>query len=394
MVVYESWGRTDASPQRASETHAEFFGRIAGPFWDQVRDVINEWWSHLPDHSQPGMRSRLLDRNTDTNVYSALWELYLHEMLLGSGCTVEIEPSIGTRGKNPDFLVTRGREQFVIEAIWTAQGLSGSASHPLPPQLADAIDHVPSPNFFVSYELDRAGSTTPSQKRLKAGLMRWLASLDPDQVTADWQRKLPLPKHTWQDAGWSVTFQAFPRDPGARGNPTSRTIGIHPISDGLDNAPDRVLDAVKRKGGKYGDLALPFIVAVGHAAFFPEDEDTETALYGTSVEYAHAATPTFGRRFDGYWTATYAHTHGRVSGVLTVHNPAPWTWTKNTPVLWQSPDPSSLPAPVLPTWATAQLVDVQVDRQPAACSVHTALGLPEIWPVGEAFPRRHQSNAG
>ncbi|GAA4303822.1 hypothetical protein GCM10023086_20660 [Streptomyces venetus] len=48
-------------------------------------------------------RSRLLDRNSDANVYSALWEWYLHEMLLGSGCAVEIEYPIGTGGKNPDF---------------------------------------------------------------------------------------------------------------------------------------------------------------------------------------------------------------------------------------------------------------------------------------------------
>jgi len=84
----------------------------------------------------------------------------------------------------------------------------------------------------------------------------------------------------------------------------SRTIGIHPATTWLDDKSDRVLEVVKRKGGKYGDLALPFIVAVGQAASFPEDEDTEFALYGTSVEYARASTPTFGRMPNGYWTAT------------------------------------------------------------------------------------------
>ncbi|MYS22237.1 hypothetical protein GTW78_19085 [Streptomyces sp. SID4948] len=356
--------------------------------------MINEWWSHLPSPAQPGLRSRLLDRNSDTNVFSALWELYLHEMLLGSGCTVEIERQIGTSGKTPDFLVVCDGVQFVVEAIWTAQRTGDTVSNPLPPQLADAIDGVPSPNFFVSYEFDRVGSATPPQKRLKAGLTRWLASLNPDQVIAEYERKLPLPKYTWQEADWCLTFQAIPRSPGKRGDPTSRTIGIHPWTAGFDDESDRVLDAVKRKGGKYGDLGLPFIVAVGHAAVFPQDDDTETALYGTSVEYARAGTPTFGRRPDGYWTAVNDHVHARVSGVLIVDIPAPWTWTKNTAVLWQSPDPSSLPAPVLPTWATAQLVDGQVEHLPADRPSHTALGLPKHWPVGDAFPRRHQSNRG
>ncbi|MGY6020560.1 hypothetical protein [Streptomyces spinosirectus] len=390
MVVYKSWNRVDASPKRAAEPDAEFFDRIAGPYWDQVRSVINEWWSHLPDQAQPGLRSRLLARNSDTNVSSALWELYLHEMLLGSGCTIEIEHQIGTGGKNPDFLVTRDGEQFVVEAIWTAQRLGDTASS-LPPQLSDAIDRVTSPNFFVSYDLDSVGSATPPQRRLKAELTRWLASLDPDQVIAEYERQMPLPTHTWQEAGWGITFEAIPRSPGRRGDPTSRTIGIHPAV-WVDDDTNRVLDAVKRKGRKYGDLGLPFIVAVGHAAAFPDDEDTATGLYGTSVEYVHTSTPTFGRMLDGYWTATYDHAHSRVSGVLTVNNPAPWTWARNTPVLWRSPDPESLSAPVLPTWATAKLGEVRVERQPAASPIHTALGLPQHWPVGNAFPERHGSD--
>ncbi|MET8902171.1 hypothetical protein [Streptomyces sp. NPDC004538] len=391
MGVYRSRHRSDVSPKRAAEADAEFLDRIAGPFWDQVRDVINEWWSHFPDHAQPGLRSRLLDRNSDTNVYSALWELYLHELLLGSGCTVEVEPQIGTNGKNPDFLVSHDGGQFVVEAIWTAQRLGDTVPKQLPPQLKDGIDRVPSPNFFVSYRLNRAGSATPPQRRLKSQLTRWLASLDPDQVITEYERKVPPPRFTWQDADWSITFEAIPRSPGKRGDPTSRTIGIHPavwVNDGSN----LVLDAVKRKGRKYGDLALPFIVAVGHAAIFPDVEDTETALYGTSVEYARASTPTFGRMLDGYWTATYDHAHSRVSGVLVVDNPAPWTWTKNAPVLWQSPDPRSLPAPILPAWAAAQLGEVQVEHQPAARPIHTALSLPKHWPVGDAFPRSHQSN--
>ncbi len=124
MVVYTSRNRTDSSPKQASESEAEFFDRIAGPFWDQVREVINDWWSQLPEDAQPGVRSRILDRNSDSNVFSALWELYLHEMLLGSGCTVEIEPALGTRGKYPDFLATHDGTQFVIEAIWTPQRVS------------------------------------------------------------------------------------------------------------------------------------------------------------------------------------------------------------------------------------------------------------------------------
>ncbi|MFJ6543302.1 hypothetical protein ACIQMP_22005 [Streptomyces sp. NPDC091385] len=390
MGVYISRHRTDAAPKRASESNAEFFERIAGPFWDQVRDVINEWWSHFPLEAQSGLRSRLRDRNSDANVFSALWELYVHEMLLGSGCTVEIEQQIGTGGKFPDFLATRGDEKFIVEAIWTAENLDVTGSSSLPPQVVDAIDRVPSPNFYVSYKIDSVGSTTPRQNRLRSGLKRWLASLDPDQVAAGHERKVSRPKHVWQEEGWRLEFEAIPRSPGRRGDPTSRTIGIHPsvwVADGSD----RVLKAVRKKGKKYGDLALPFIVAVGNSAAFPEDEDIESALYGTTVECTHRAGSIFGRNPDGYWIPAQDQAHSRVSGVLTVGNPAPWTWAKKVPVLWRSPAPGSLLAPVLPTWETAQLVDGHVKRQPATRPIHSSLDLPENWPIGDAFPRRRPS---
>ncbi|WP_234376078.1 hypothetical protein [Streptomyces sp. CB01201] len=371
------------------ESQSEFFERIAGPFWDQVREVINDWWSHFPSQAQAGLRSRLLDRNSDTNVYSALWELYLHEMLLGSGCTVSVELGVGNRGRNPDFLVTRGGERFVVEAIWKTQRLGGTVSDTLPSLLVDAIDSVPSPNFFLSYRVNRAGTTTPPQKRLKTGLIAWLAGLDPDQIVADREHKLALPEHTWAEAGWDLSFEAIPRSPGKRGDSTSRAIGIHAPVAWFSAESDRVLDAVKEKGSKYGELGMPFIVAVGHAALFPEDSEVETALYGSSVEYVHNESRIFGRRPGGYWNAAYDHAHSQVGGVLVVKNPAPWTWTKNLPALWRSPDPDSLPVPVLPAWAAAQLVGAHVERQPPAHPIHAVLGLPKDWPIGDAFPQRH-----
>jgi hypothetical protein len=381
------------TPQRASEPDAEFFDRIAGPFWDQVRDVINEWWSHLPDQARPDMRTRLLDRNSDRTVSAALWELYLHEMLIGSGCAVDIEPAIGTGATKPDFLVSRNGKRFVVEAICTTQRVGDLVAAAVPPQLLDAINSVPSPNFFLSYTLHTTGSNTPSQKRLKADLKSWLAGLDPDHVFARYKHGKPFPRRSWEQAGWHLTFEAIPRDPGGRGGSTSRTIGIHPPIAWIGDDSDRIFEAVKEKGSKYGELGMPFIVAVGNVAAFPEDRDTETALYGTLIKQAHAGTPIFGRKSDGYWTAAYEHSHSWVSGVLTVDMPAPWTWTTKTPVLWLSSDPESLAAPVLPVWSTARLLDARVQRRPAASLAHTVLGLPAHWPVGDAFPRHDHSKA-
>ncbi|MFD8483174.1 hypothetical protein [Kitasatospora sp. NPDC059673] len=380
MAVYDNRRRTDPAPKREMESSADFFNRISGPFWDQIRDVVNEWWAHFPDHVRPGLMSRLVDRNSDANVHSALWELYLHEMLIGSGCTVQIEQQVGARGKYPDFLVTYGETQFVLEAIWTAQRVGGGEPGRMPPQLVDAIDRVPSPNFFVAYQLDVAGLATPPQRKLKAELAKWLDGLDPDRVVAARERGVPLPRHVWQESGWRVTFDAIPRSPDRRGDPTARTIGVH-ASVWLDEDLNLVLEAVRRKGGKYGEMNLPFIVAVGNEVVFPEDSETEAALYGALNGRAS------GRASGGYWGVPEGHPHSRVSGVLVVDNPGPWNWARRTPVLWRSPHPESMPAPVLPTWEAASLVGTEVARVPAESPVSSALELPDHWPVGAPFPR-------
>ncbi|MFC4859269.1 hypothetical protein [Actinophytocola glycyrrhizae] len=310
-------------------------------------------------------------------------------MLLGSGCTVEIEQALGSRGKNPDFLVTQGDEQFVIEAIWTTQRVGDITHSVLTPSLIDAIDSVPSPDFFLSVLINKSGSVAPPLKRLKAGLTRWLADLDPDRVLADQdQHNVALPTHTWQETGWSISFQAIPRSPDRRGIPSSKTAVMYPEMAWLSGRSDLVFNAVKKKGKKYGELSLPFIVAVGHATPFPEDEDIEASLYGSAVEYTRpGSASTFSRLPDGYWTTPHNDGHGRVSGVLIANNPGPWNWAKKTPVLWQSPDPNSIKAPVLPTWATVQVADEQIERQSPAAPAHTAVRLTEQWPTGDPFPR-------
>jgi hypothetical protein len=385
MTVYSGWRRTDASPQGAMETQAGFLDRIAGSYWGQVREVINVWCSHLPLEHQGGIRSRLLDRNVDANIHSALWELYVHESLLGSGCSVEIEPTMGTRAKKPDFLVSRDGEEFVVEAIWTAERIDDPRHGRLAAQLRDAIEkNVDSADFVLSMMIDTAGRTLPPQKGLKAELSQWLSGLDPEQVAARGARKRS-PRYTWREAGWSITFSAIPRRRGSRGG---RIIAIYPGVSmfRIDGSP--VLGAVEKKGARYGKLGLPYIVAVGVAGAFVEDDDIQASLYGSTVDRADVGlgpTPTLAA--DGYWKPGRDDEHSLVSGVLTVDNPAPSTWTKKSPTLWLSPRAGSFPAPVLPTWSTARLVGNQVDHRPAAAAPHTALGLARDWPVGDPFPR-------
>jgi hypothetical protein len=86
--VYAGRSRTDSSPKRASEPEASSSAGSPDRFWNQVRDVINEWWSHLPDHAQPGVRNRiavvakLTKKDSVLNVHQHLEVLKRKEKLI------------------------------------------------------------------------------------------------------------------------------------------------------------------------------------------------------------------------------------------------------------------------------------------------------------------------
>ncbi|MFD8560550.1 hypothetical protein ACFV1N_25030 [Streptosporangium canum] len=93
MNIFSAVERTDPSPAGHGDSHSQFIDRVAGPFWDQVRDLIEDWFSQLCSDAQADVRGRLRSRN-DRQSKGAFFELYLHECLLRMGYTVTCHPEI------------------------------------------------------------------------------------------------------------------------------------------------------------------------------------------------------------------------------------------------------------------------------------------------------------
>lgn len=116
------------------------------------------------------------------------------------------------------------------------------------------------------------------------------------------------------------------------------------------------------------------------------------ALYGTqqltfSFEDRDAP-PVPGRKPDGYWfDGAWAHRH--VSGVLTGGSIAEYRPTA-APTLWIHPEPAEPVAP-LPCWRVAERVVDHIEYREPTTSLSELFGLPDIWPVGDAFPREESA---
>lgn len=393
MKVFDDVIRTEMQPSGDAEPLFHFLNRIYGNYWDQVREVIECWFSRFPADARTDLHARIRNKNDDRNTHSALWELYLHEMLIGSGCEVKCHPDLPGRSRKPDFFAVKDEEPFYIEARRISAPDGEVFSGKRLGSIYDAINTMDSRNFFLQLTLNSEGTEAPSTRKLKAELAKWLQDLDPDEVITAYngQRIEGLPDYSWEDRGWSIIFRAIPKNSAGRGRAGARAIGLYPFQTSFVDDVDPIRRALKDKGLAYGKLDRPYIVALATSSFSHDEDDMDRALYGTtqqSIGYAsRGSQPAISRIPDGYWIGPKGWRHLGVSGILTVHNPAPWTWATAVPTLWENPNPD-YPAPSLPTWRRASMNGWKVMFNEASSPPNSVLGIPSPWPTGDAFLRR------
>ncbi len=115
MDVFPPSDRKDRSPRRPNESSFEFLHRSGSEFSVPVRELLQRWVNALPIDDRPGVVGNLSSADDDA-FDSAFWELYLHQMLTGSGFDVEVHPDVPGTSRHPDFLV-HAPQPFYLEAV-------------------------------------------------------------------------------------------------------------------------------------------------------------------------------------------------------------------------------------------------------------------------------------
>lgn len=387
--VFSDRERTDASPSGHNEPTAAFLDRVAGGYWDQVRELIENWVANLTESARPDIVGRL--RSPDYAQHaSAYWELYLHETFIRSGFQVTVHPAVAGSTRQPDFLVTRGSEAFYVEAkcLVSSKATDPGASA-RKRRLYDALDKIDCPDLFLRIDVNQVGAADLRTKTLRRKLEQWARLLDADGISVDGHLNDDGERFTWSEAGWELAFRPFPVKKEARGRSDHRPLGIFgPVEAAWINDDVTLRSALMDKGSAYGELDRPLVIAINSFAFSHDDFDTTNALYGTeqitiSLE-DRAAPPVPSRKRDGYWLAgTWAHQH--VAGVLIGRSLAEYR-PNAVPTFWTHPEPHEAVAP-LPVWRVAEPVVGHIEHREPKSPIRELFGLPEGWPVGEAFPR-------
>jgi hypothetical protein len=283
IKLFDDLPRTYEFPGGYSEPSFEYLNRCANEPISKIREVLDDWFSRYPKSDQDELRKRFRSKK-EHNHASALFELWLHEVLLRLGCRVEIHPALHHTTRKPDFLVKSPTGlDFYLEAIHTA-GASDDESNAQARlnTLYDSLNYLKSPNFFISIDADGLPRTPVPGREIKRFLERELARLRPELIDhfVDSRRLDLLPHWKFQHDGLRITCSAFPKPPELRGLPGIRTLGIKTFG-GIIDSEGPVKHAIIKKASSYGVLDLPLVVAVNATDVFLSERDVLHALYGS-----------------------------------------------------------------------------------------------------------------
>jgi hypothetical protein len=379
MKIFTDRPRTDASPKQHQEPLFEFYDRSARPHVAAVRDLLEDWFARFP----PGKRLELRNRFI-ADFDAAVFELMLHEVLLRTGYSVEVEPPIAGASTVPDFKGTRGLETLFVEATLATDQSDeerGRDSHKQ--QIYAEIEAIPSPDFFlriVRLELD--GDKPPSLKRIREFLKRTLENADWSAASTALNESglRDLPSATHRDKGIVLEVELIPKSAEARGRAGARSIGAYPFLSKWGDSVPAIKRSLEKKTKKYGKLGFPFVIAINATTEWGfESREAFEAAFGYELVYQDdGSAPLLVRMSDGHFEARKQSVNKRVSAALigTYHPALP---AQSKLVLYHNPwAVVPLPENALP-FPQVVFDGSQVRRVPGQ-SLTEILGLPLSWP--------------
>jgi hypothetical protein len=327
-TLFGTQSRKDQTPGRHAEGTYEFLERSGRPNSAAVRQLLEAWFKAYPLGHQPELRARFI-----ADFHAAFFELLLHAFFIAHGFKAVPHPDIPNTDKHPDFLITKGACRCYLEGT-IARDLSDkdAARSAVRAVLLDAINGVTSPNFFLALrEFSIVPGKQPAARRLKAFLEKELPLINPDAAdVADYRSFEDLPALAYTDETVTVQIGLIPKSLETRGRTGIRPIGTYPVQVRWGGSENLIRDAVNGKATRYGELGLPYVVAVNCiSAWGIEDDDIVKALFGTEgFEFMlRPGTPVTSCNHYGAFIGPSGPWNRRVSAVI-VGTLYPWSMSR------------------------------------------------------------------
>lgn len=343
--LFDNFNRNYIGPKHYAESIYDYLNRSAHVEANRIRKLLNFWFQKYPDKHKLELYNRF--RSGDADFYSAFWELYIYNVLLCSGFEVEIHPRVPEKETSPDFKVRKsGEDVFYLEAkVLLSNSISAEQKHKnfLFDKINEKVSH---PNFFLGIKDIKSSPTSPPVRKICKYLVRKLSNANYEEILQLYKKEglsgVPEWKFKDKESGWETIFFPIPKDSRPEEH-NRRILGLVIESFWDTGLSNRIKEVIKEKVSKYGELDLPYLVAVNIIDERGVDRlNIENALFGEfAISLLKQGEKVVGKEFkrkpNGLWYGPEGPRNRRVSGVIIVINLYPWNLAKVTPILWHNP---------------------------------------------------------
>lgn len=344
-TLFDDFHRDYTGAARYSEPQFAYLNRSARPEANLIRALLEGWFSRYPQPEAAGLRACFRSSN-DLQYHSAFFELFIHELLLKLGFRPQIHPTLPlVTTRRPDFLIeSPNNKNFYMEVVVAANMSKDEyAARARMDVVYDSINRLDSPNFFIGMDIQGTPQTPPPAGPIRSFLSKNLARLDPDKMMTLLESGLDaLPHWNYEYGDWKINFYPIPKSPEVRGKPGTRPIGLQFYGPQFMDSRTTIRDALCTKAGRYGDLALPYVVAINALDRSTDFTDIMEALFGKEkylidLSRSKSSEPEMTRELDGVWTSKSGPRYTRLSAALVAISLSPWNLPRANIRLYHNP---------------------------------------------------------
>lgn len=387
MRLFSEMQRDFLGLRAYSDSSYDYLNRSARLEMRRVRDLLEDWFSRYPAKGQEELAARF--RSPETAAFeSATFELYLHELLLCLGYQMEVHPRVSAEhDRHLDFLASDSSgSTFYLEATtatddwWDDRGAGQRIA-----TILDKINEMGSIKFYLQVRVIHAPSTSPSVRNMKKKLLDWMSGLDTDTILRLWDHGdyNEIPRFLWEDRSGKIEFCPIPKELIDRGDRSGRVIHIQSFGAKFLATSEVIRKAVRDKATRYGDMVIPYVIAVNASVVHLSGFDIMNALFGHETYVV----PPRGsgqpiqrmRKPDGAWFGPQGPRNTGVSAVLLVEDLKPWAVAWREPCLYLNP--------FARRQCSGRILELTRAEMADGCLVHHEgikprglFGLPSDWP--------------
>ncbi len=332
MSLFDEMDRVVDDGADAGEGSFQYLNRSGREPFAKVRLKFDEYFEEYPDPHKAQLRSRF---RTDDGVSheSAAFELLLHASFVRQGCVIEaVEPPLAHTPRSPDFLIRTGQgERFYLEATLATGATDAERRAQRRVDAAiEAVSRVRSDDFLLDANFVGIPREPVRLSRLRAEIEQWLAGLHYEDVQQTWQAAVNQPAQFVREVhGLTVELRPIPKP---RRDEAYRTaIAIQSGGVWARTVGGALRAALQGKASRYGDLDLPYVIAVNGLNRHADRHDLLAALLGNEVVRIPLMPDGQGegrwdRSWDGLWIAPNRQRRATgVSGVLVADDLRLWS---------------------------------------------------------------------